>query len=142
MRHRLSLALGPLALAPVLLSLGCAPSVPPRTVRLADLGKSEPLLPGQALIIEVQEGDTIPLSFSLEGPFIATPAEAKPIPLRAKRHFFLRMDENGLRASADGLHFDTKPVKPGSFRMGFGASKEGARATIVIRTPIPADVGH
>ena len=124
------------------LSQGCAPPVPPRVVRLADVGQGGPLLPGQALIIEVQEGDTIPLVFSLRGPFMSTPDDAPPIPLRARRHFFLRIDKDGLRASADGQHFDAKPAKPGSFQFGLGASTEGVRATIAIQTPVPADVNH
>ncbi|MFO0588851.1 MAG: hypothetical protein U0441_14975 [Polyangiaceae bacterium] len=131
-----------LAFVLVPLLQGCAPHVPPREVRLADIGKGGPLLPGQALIVEVQEGDTIPLSFSLRGPFMATPEDAPPIPLRAKRHFFLRIDKDGLRASADGKHFDERPVKPGSFQIGLGATKEGVRATIAIETPVPVDAGH
>lgn len=128
------------ALAPLL--QGCAPRIPPREVRLADIGKGGPLLPGQALIVEVEEGDTIPLTFSLRGPFITTPEDAPPIPLRAKRHFFLRIDGDGLRASADGKHFDERPVKPGSFRIGLGATKEGVRATIAIETPVPVDAAR
>lgn len=97
------------------------------------------MLPGQALIVEVQEGETIPLIFSLRGPFIATQEDAPPIQLRARRHFFLRIDKDGLRASADKLHFDEKPVKPGSFQFGLGATKEGVRARIQIETPVPRD---
>lgn len=141
MKKSLVPALVPFAAA-ALLSLGCAPSIPPRMVRLSDLGKNGPLLPGQALIVEVQEGDTIPLSFSLQGPFLSTPEDTPPIELRAKRHFFLRIDDKGFRASADGQHFDSKPVKPGTFQIGFGASKKGPLATISIHTPVPADVGH
>ncbi len=129
----------PLAVVAALLAQGCAPQIPPRVVRLADIGKGGPLLPGQALIVEVQEGDTIPLSFKLDGPFLTTPDDAPPIPLRARRHFFLRIDRDGLRASADGNHFDAKPRKPGSFQIGLGASKEGVRGTIHIETPVPAD---
>jgi hypothetical protein len=134
--------LAPLALAAALLSQGCAPQIPPREVRLTDLGKGGPLLPGQALIVEVQEGDTIPLAFSLHGPFMTTPDDAPTIPLRARRHFFLRIDKDGLRASADGRHFDVKPVKPGTFQFGLGATKDGVRATVAIETPVPADAGH
>lgn len=129
----------PLAVVAALLAQGCAPQIPPRVVRLADLGKGGPLLPGQALIVEVQEGDTIPLSFSLRGPFLTTPDDAPPIPLRARKHFFLRIDKSGLRASADGNHFDDTPKKPGSFQIGLGATKEGVRATVSIETPVPAD---
>lgn len=140
MKPRLTALLtAPDCLLAALLVQGCAPKIPPRVVALSDIGKGGPLLPGQALIVEIQEGDTIPLVFSLRGPFLTTPDDAPPIPLRAKQHFFLRIDERGFRASADGLHFDDKPVKPGSFQIGLGASKEGVRATIAIETPVPAD---
>ena len=67
---------------------------------------------------------------------------APPIPLRVARHFFLRIDEGGLKSSADGKSFDAKPIKPGQFQVGVGATKAGPEARISVVTPTPADVGR
>ena len=128
---RLSLAL--------LLSLaGCAATPPPRLVRVADLGKQGPLAKGQALVIELEAGDVIPLHFSLDGPFVQSPADAPPIPLRVTRHFYLRIDGDGLKSSVDGQHFDGKPVSPGHFQVGVGAGASGIEARIAISRRWPA----
>ncbi len=119
---------------------GCAASPPARVVRSADLGTLGPLVPGQPLVIEFQPGDTIPLFVTLDGPFVKSPEGAPPIPLRVVRHFFLRIDEGGLRSSLDGKSFDDEPVRPGQFQIGFGATKAGPEARITIRTPTPAGV--
>ena len=116
---------------------GCAAQPPARHVRAADLGTIGPLDLEQPLVVEFEAGDVIPLQFTLDGPFVKSPDGAPPIPLKVVRHFFLRIDKNGLRASADGQSFDAKSVKPGQFQAGIGITKEGATATIKIRTPTP-----
>lgn len=120
---------------------GCAPPLPPRFVKLRDLGSVGPLELGQPIVIELDEGDVIPLRFTLDGPFVKSAADAPAIPLRVTRHFFLRLDKEGLKSSADGKHFDWKPVKPGQFQFGVGATKEGVSATMSIRTPTPPGLG-
>lgn len=120
----------------------CAKPPEPRFVRAAELGTMGPLSPEQPLVIEFQEGDTIPLHFTLDGPFVRSPEGAAPIPLRVVRHFFLRLDKNGVKASADGKSFDEKPVAPGQFQFGVGADKSGVSARISIRTPTPAGVAR
>ncbi|HEY4118519.1 MAG TPA: hypothetical protein VGM56_11725 [Byssovorax sp.] len=121
---------------------GCAATPPPRYVRAADLGSSGAALASrQPLIIEFERGDVIPLHFTLDGPFVRTADDAPVIPLRAVRHFFLRIDENGVKASPDGKDFDWSPSHPGSFRIGLGASKQGKGplAEVVIHTPALPD---
>jgi hypothetical protein len=69
---------------------------------------------------------------------VKSPEGAPPIPLRVTRHFFLRIDEGGLKSSLDGKDFDWKPVAPGQFQLGVGVTKgEGVKANISIRTPTP-----
>src|SRR3954468_2274063 len=77
---------------------GCAPPVPPRFVRARDLGTLGPLTLDQPLVIELDAGDTIPLRFTLDGPFVKSPDDAPVIPLRVTRHFFLRLDKDGLKS--------------------------------------------
>lgn len=116
----------------------CAATPEPRFVRAADLGKMGPLAPGQPLVIELQEGDVIPLRVTLDGPFVKTPEEAPLIPLRVARRFFLRIDGDGMKSSADGKNFDWKAIKPGTFSVGVGATRAGGiEAHISIKTPTP-----
>ena len=137
--HRTPVTLLSLAVAGVLASTvaGCAAQPPPRMVRMAELGTLGPLLPGQALILELEAGDTIPLRFTLEGPLVKSPDGAPLIPLEVVRHFFLRIDEHGLKSSLDGKNFDWKSTAPGQFQVGVGVTKEGPMANITIRTPTP-----
>lgn len=117
---------------------GCAKPPEPRYVRLADLASQGPLTLERPLVIEVQQGDKIPLHFKLEGPFLVSAPDAPVIPLVATRHFFLRIDKDGLRSSADGKSFDWTPAQPGSFRVGLGATRgSGPIADVVIRAPTP-----
>jgi hypothetical protein len=130
----ISLALSAAALA------GCSRPPPARYVRASELGRSGPLVAGEPLVIEFEAGDTIPLHFSLDGAFVKSADDAPVIPLRVLRHFFLRIDKSGVTGSFDGKHFDDKPIRPGSFQVGFGASKGGPpEAHVAIRTPVPAE---
>lgn len=119
------------------LATACASSPPARVVTLANLKDLPPLEQGQPLIVELNEGDTVPLVFELNGPLLQTDKHAQPLTLRAARHFFLRIDQDGLRSSLDGKSFDDKPAVPGKLQVGFGVSKDGPRANISITTPIP-----
>src|SRR5262249_14527336 len=91
----------------------CAATPEPQFVRAADLAKAGPLSLDRPIVIEFQEGDTIPLQFVLDGPFVKSPEGAPPIPLRVVRHFFLRVDKDGLKSSTDGKSFDWKSARPG-----------------------------
>ena len=115
-----------------------APRPEPLIVRAADLGKVHRESLRQPLVVEFDEGDTLPLAFSLDGPFIKTAADAPTIPLRVVRHFYLRIDDRGLRASLDGKNFDAKPAAPGQFRIGVGSHDGKLGAEIAITTPVPA----
>lgn len=125
-----------------LLSLlaGCAGAAPePLRVRAADLGTLDEALvkTGRPLVIEIQQGEVIPLDIDVGGDLVAAP-EGTSIPLTAKRTFFLRIDKDGLTTSLDGNTFGTKPRVPGSFRFGVSATRaRGLRSEIVVRTPQP-----
>lgn len=138
-RLPLSLLLAPVALSGIL--AGCAPPPPALRVRSADLAGLGPITLERPVIVEFEEGDVIPLDFTLDGPFMKSPEGAPPIPLRVVRHFFLRIDKDGLKSSLDGEHFDWKPAAPGQFQVGLGVTKEGPKARIAIRTPTPPGLG-
>lgn len=121
-----------------LTSVACASTLPPpRIVRLRDLGSGQPLAEGQALIVELDEGDVIPLKLAIHGAFLETPADNPTVPIRVKRHCFVRLDKRGLKTSLDGKNFDWSPVAPGTFRIGLRVTKEGAQAEMDFQTPTP-----
>jgi hypothetical protein len=120
---------------------GCARPPEPQYVRSADLGKMGGALSlDRPIIVEFQEGDIIPLQFTLSGPFVQSPEGAPPIPLRVARRFFLRIDKDGLRSSVNGKDFDQRSAQPGQFQAGVGVTKEGVKAHISIRTPTPPGI--
>jgi hypothetical protein len=115
----------------------CAPAEEAHYARLRDLPSLSGWKPGEPLVLEVDKGDTLPLRFSLDGPLFQSAKDAPPIVLEATRHFYVRIDHNGLRSSLDGKDFGASPAKPGQFQIGFGVSPKGAEASIAIRTPVP-----
>jgi hypothetical protein len=119
---------------------GCAHAQPePVRVKASDIGKLEEgaIPPGRPIVIEIAEGETIPLDFSIDGDLVSTPSGTS-IPLTAKRTFWIRIDKDGLKVSRDGEHFGTKPRVPGRFRMGVSATRaRGVRGEIEIHTPTP-----
>lgn len=116
--------------------VGCAATPAPQHVRADALGQGA-IEPGRPIVVEFQEGDTIPLEFVLQGPFVRTEADAKPIVLRVARRFFLKLDEDGVASSVDGEDFDRGNAEPGRFQFGVSVTKDGVVAKIAIRTPTP-----
>lgn len=116
--------------------VGCAATPAPQVVRADALG-SGTIDPTRPIVVEFQVGDSIPLELLIEGPFVQTPADAKPIALRVTRHFFLRLDGDGLASSVDGKDFDPGIAEPGRFQFGVSVTKEGVAAKMAIRTPTP-----
>ena len=88
----------------------------------------------QSLIIELREGEVVPLDVLVEGDYFAT-APGASVPVTVKRTCFMRVDDRGLRLSPDGQDFDAKPRVPGSFQFGVGMTTEGKRATLRLTTP-------
>lgn len=116
------------------LSSGCAAAPPATRVRARDLGThpvGEVKLP---IVVEFEEGDVIPVHFVVSGQLAATPPDSPPLKVVAKRHFFLRIDKDGIRTSLDGEHFG-KPATPGSFRLGLGIDKAGVKGNVEVVTP-------
>ena len=131
-----------LPFAPLFVLAGCAHAPPPAPVRVrtTELATIDPaaLRAGAPLIVEVREGEAVPLDVSVDGALVASPAGAPPIPLVAKRTFWIKIDKEGLALSDDGRTFRRKSDVPGSFQFGVGATREnGLRAEIKIRTPKP-----
>ncbi len=124
-----------------LLLMSCAHATPaPVVVRVRDAAASGALrdigpdVGKRPLILELEPGDVVPLTFTLEGDDIGTAPDQAPLPLVAKRHFFLRISPEGLAISDDKNHFE-RPARPGSFAFGVGADRSGVRATVHIVTP-------
>ncbi len=88
----------------------------------------------QSLIIELREGEVIPLDVIIEGDYFAT-APGTSVPVTVKKTCFMRVDDRGLRVSGDGQNFDDKPRVPGSFQFGVGVTKEGKKGTLRLTTP-------
>lgn len=124
------------ALALAVALSGCAATPVPQHVRADALGAGD-LDPARPIVVEFQEGDTIPLEFVLQGPFVRTDADAKPIVLRVARRFFLKLDEDGIASSLDGQNFDSDNAEPGSFQFGVSVTKDGVAAKMSVRTPTP-----
>ncbi len=111
---------------------GCAASPPPRIVRLDELAKLDEIRPGQQVVVELQPGDKIPVSFEVGG-WVKTPSDLEPIELTVTKHVFVRIDEDGLQTSDDGKTFGHHR-RPGSFQIGFRLKKTGASAKVAVRT--------
>jgi len=88
----------------------------------------------QSLIIELREGEVIPLDVIVDGDYFAAPPGAS-VPITVKKTCFMRVDDRGLRLSDDGENFDQKPRVPGSFQLGVGMTPEGKRGTLRLTTP-------
>lgn len=113
------------ALALAALLSGCAPSMPNvAPVRLADMNGSVTF----PLVIELQEGDRIPLNAALTGDLVSTEPSAQPPVVVVKRHFFLVITQGKMLVSLDGK---TIAHTTGSFQFGVGVDKEkGPKATL------------
>ncbi|APR79255.1 Hypothetical protein A7982_04602 [Minicystis rosea] len=122
---------------------GCAASPEPLRVRAADLGKDGAVLDtkNRPLIIELAEGDTLPVDFSLTSDLVELAPAAPALSLRARRRFFVRIDRDGVKTSLDGVHFGERPAHPGSFRFGLSATPKGTRVEVDIKAPVHAPVG-
>ncbi len=130
-----------IAAASLSVLVACAHTTPaPVVVRVRDAAASGALreigpdIGKRPLILELEPGDVVPLTFTLEGEHIGTAPDQAPLPLVAKRHFFLRISQEGLAISDDKDHFE-RPARPGSFAFGVGADRSGVRATVRIVTP-------
>ena len=115
----------PLALAAALLA-GCGASMPDvKPVRLADLG-AKPTLP---LVIQLEEGDRLPLEVNVSGDLVKTEAPREPPVVVVKQRFYLVLLPGGPpRVSLDGK---TLARMGGAFAIGVGYDKEkGPKSTL------------
>jgi hypothetical protein len=115
--------------------LACGPTQPLTIVRAADPSAFKNVPPGAPFVIEFDEGETIPLSFTVRGPMMETAPDSPHITLVARRHFFLRVQGHEFASSLDGVHFDARKTAPGSFFVGFAFAPSGTTARIEIVTP-------
>jgi hypothetical protein len=103
------------------LAIGCGASTAQiEPVRLTELGPDAELRP--PLVIELQEGDRIPLHLALEGDYLELEGPETPPTIVVKRRVFIHMDgRNPPTLSTDGVTPDTIG---GSLRVGLGVSEE------------------
>lgn len=106
---------------------GCAPTMPNvAPVRLADMNGSVTF----PLVIELQEGDRIPLTAALTGDLVGTEPSAAPPVVVVKRHFFLVITQGKMLVSLDGK---TIAHTTGTFQFGVGVEKDkGPKATLTM----------
>ena len=94
-----------------------------RTIRASELSSEQwgqALQSGQQVTVEFRQGDEIPVSFSAQGDFLET-SQAGVSFVKVKKNFWLRMVQNELQASIDGLAFNPlKDIATGSFEVGAG----------------------
>ena len=124
------------ALSLASMSVGCAHAPEPLRLRYADLTtdpKTATLhLP---LILEVRQGDRLPVDLRFEGELFRMEPSAPPIEIVATRACFVRIDENGIRTSLDGVSFDAKPKVPGHFQLGINMTPAGAKLLVSVTAP-------
>jgi hypothetical protein len=125
-----------LVLALLACASGCASPAEPLRVRASDLAHLDAAtdLRVRPIVIEFQEGDTLPVDFTLSGDLLEL-VPGTSVVLRARRRFFLRIGPDGLKVSLDGAHFGERPKAPGTFRIGLQASPAGSRVKLDIKTP-------
>jgi hypothetical protein len=121
-----------------LLALGCAARQPPVMIRAAELGKA-PLLAGRPFVIAFKAGERLPVILDVSGEIVELDPRPSRVWLVAKRDFFVRIEGAHVTTSLDGVHFDRRPAKPGSFRFGLGRdATNGPHLEIAIVTPVHA----
>ncbi len=123
-------------LAPLLL-VACATPLPAVRVKATDRASLAQLgvQPGQPLIVEFDEGDVIPLRVTVGGPLAESDPTTPPVVVRARRHFFLKLEGQSFKISLDGEHFDPPTSAPGTFAFGLGVDASGPQATVSVVTP-------
>ena len=116
---------------------GCAHTPEPYRIRYADLGRQIANYDARSpLVVEFQAGDRIPVNFAFTGEDFELAPARPALEFVAKRHCFVRFSQDGVRVSEDGVHFDEKPRRPGSFRFGLGAQRgEQPRLDVAIAMP-------
>ncbi len=116
----------------------CASTPDPYRVRYADVahGAASRYDGKRPLIVELDDGQRIPVNLQLDGEDIALAPEHPALELVAKHHCYVRFWKEGVRASLDGVHFDEKPREPGRFRIGLTANRGAeTRLDVIIVTP-------
>ncbi len=120
------------------MAAACASSPPPFTVRAAEFGKVR-VPAGRPVVVALKAGERIPVVLDVNGEVVELAPNPSRLWLVAKRDFFVRFDGARVRTSLDGIHFDRRPEKPGSFRLGLGSDPAGGpRVDVAITTPVHA----
>ncbi|HTQ04841.1 MAG TPA: hypothetical protein VMI54_13340 [Polyangiaceae bacterium] len=117
---------------------GCAAAPPAFSLRAADFGKV-PIPPGRPLVLAFKAGERVPVVLDVSGELVDIDPRPTRVWLTAKRDFFVRIDGSKVTTSLDGVHFDRRPAKPGTFRFGLASDPaNGAHIEVAIVTPVHA----
>lgn len=116
----------------VLAAPGCGasmPNTPP--MALSAIGQGAP--PSLPMILELREGDRIPLDLKVDGDFFMLDSQSTPPTLVVRRKVYVVMTEDEPpRLSADGK---TLGNIRGTLSVGLGVTKQGGpRASVHVRT--------
>jgi hypothetical protein len=117
-----------LVVAAVALVAGCGASMPDvKPVRLAEVAAS-PTLP---MVIELREGDRLPLDVAIAGDLVQTEPAPTPPVLVVRRSFYLVLLPSGPpRVSFDGK---TLARVDGAFAVGVGVDKQkGPKSSLAL----------
>jgi len=114
---------------------GCAAhSAPPLRVRYAELARPPELRPGQAIIVELDPGDRIPIDLRFsDDAFDLTPSPPK-LELVARRRCFIQVGPTRLKTSLTGADFERAPRAPGRFHVGLRLGR-ASRLIVEVTTP-------
>jgi hypothetical protein len=107
-----------------LCAIGCAHAPEPVRARYADLknGAISGYAAQSPLIVEFQAGDRLPVNLAFSGEDFEIDPPRPSLAFVAKQHCFVRFGRDGIHASLDPEHFQSKPRAPGAFRVGFDAT--------------------
>lgn len=126
--------LGMLGMVATVIALGTS-AAEARTVRATELTAKiwSQLDKGEIedLIIEFRQGDEIPVTLQTEGDLLETKS-ANPSYVGVKRSFWVRMEQNQILMSLDGVQF--KPfhqMLSGSFTVGASSDQSGGPANAI-----------
>ncbi len=86
-----------------------------------------------SVIIELREGEVIPLDIHFDGDYFATSPRAS-VPVTVKKTCYLQVDDRGVRSRDDLQHFDEKPRVPGRLQLVGMAKGRWKRGTLRLTT--------
>jgi hypothetical protein len=119
------------------LLMACGAAAPAQHVRFADLAKGGAggLDWRTPIVLEFEAGDRLPIHVAFSDQLFELSPASPPLELVAKRHGFVRIEGTGITTSLSGDDFETKPLAPGTFRLGLAVTRQGTFVDLAATTP-------